>query len=52
MQTDRGTDMTKLIAAFCSFAMAPNETIKCEYVPQEHHPSLEMSMASKPSRAT
>ena len=30
---------------------APNETINWENVPQEHHPSLETSMASKRSRA-
>jgi len=43
--------MTKLIAAFRSFAKAPSETINCIYL-RKHHPSLETCMASKASRAT
>jgi len=32
--------MSKLIAAFRSFAEAPDETINCENVPQEQHPKF------------
>jgi hypothetical protein len=48
----RRTDMAKLIAAFRRFAKAPHETINCDYVPQEHHKSLETTMVFEPSRAT
>jgi len=52
MQTDRRTDMTKLIAAFLSFAKVHNDTMNCEYVRTSGTSSLETSMASEPARAT
>ena len=32
VQTDRQTDMTKLIASFCNFSNAPNKKVQTELV--------------------